>query len=242
MINYKDIKLEQSNKLLKTLKKEYIKLMDITRDINLTFNNIWDNRNIEYQQLQANDDLRKGSILSLIENINNIYLSDKNKTYNAVIDEILKGYNTDEKKKIISFIAKIEAYKHFFDFLIIEKKHGHKNVFKIGKIIKKGEEQGLIENPYENIFKNGEAYQMFTELKNLTVTDKNIVADFSFIYHKMKDKSIYAIKKNVTQPDFIEFLNKNFGTNISVNKLPFKNPSSKQQTFKTILEKYKDFI
>ena len=62
MINYKDIKLEQSNKLLKTLKKEYIKSMDITRDINLTFNNIWDNRNIEYQQLQANDDLRKGSI------------------------------------------------------------------------------------------------------------------------------------------------------------------------------------
>ena len=151
-------------------------------------------------------------------------------------------YNTEEKKKIISTIAKIEAYSQFFDFLIIEKEHGFKSVLKLGTIIKKGEEQELIENPYDDIFKNGSAYQMFMELKMYTVTNKNVVADYSFIYHKMKHKSINGIKKNVTQPDFIEFLNENFDTTISVKKLPFKNPSSNHLAYKIILSKYIDSI
>ncbi|HXB42306.1 MAG TPA: hypothetical protein VNZ49_17335 [Bacteroidia bacterium] len=100
----------------------------------------------------------------------------------------------------------------------------------------------LPENLYPLIFKNGYAYQMFLELKELTVKNKTIVADYSFIFHKMKDKHLKAINAIVTGPAFIEFLNKNFKTEIDVKKLPFKNPNSKLQVYSTILNKYQSNI
>lgn len=97
-------------------------------------------------------------------------------------------------------------------------------------------------NPYPLIFKNGYAYQMFLELKELTVKNKTIVADYAFIFHKMKDKTIKAINSVITEPAFIKFLNENFGTDISGVKLSFRNPANKQQLYTTILNKYQKDI
>jgi hypothetical protein len=98
---------------------------------------------------------------------------------------------------------------------------------------------GNNENPFPFIFKNDHAFDMFMELKNLTVKQNSIVADYSYIFHKMKHKDLGAINKSVTQPVFIEFLNSTQNTDISVNKLPFRNPSSKQPVYSTVLDKYK---
>jgi hypothetical protein len=99
-----------------------------------------------------------------------------------------------------------------------------------------------LENPYPLIFKNGYAYQMFLELKELTVKTRTVVADYSFIFHKMKGKHLKAINAVITEPTFIEFLNKHFQTNISVIKLPMRNPDNKQQTYSAVLTKYKEGI
>jgi hypothetical protein len=96
-------------------------------------------------------------------------------------------------------------------------------------------------NPYPAIFKNYHAYQMFLELKLLTLNEENTkVADYAFIYHKMKQKSLMAIHSNISQRVFIDFLNDNFNAKIVVAKLPFRNPLNKQKAYSLILEKYKD--
>ncbi len=92
-------------------------------------------------------------------------------------------------------------------------------------------------NPY--IFKNRYAYLMFYELKASTVKQKTIVADYSFIFHKMKHKSIEAINSFVTEPAFIKFLNTYHEAGITGVKLPFRNPDNKQPLYTTILDKYK---
>lgn len=96
-------------------------------------------------------------------------------------------------------------------------------------------------NKYPKIFKNGYAYEMFIELKNLTV-DKNPLADYGFIYYKLIDKKIGAINNNITHPIFIDFLRKEFDVDIVAKKFTFKDQKNKQQTYKTILEKYKTNI
>lgn len=97
-------------------------------------------------------------------------------------------------------------------------------------------------NPYPSIFKNGYAYSLFVELQELTVRVRTRVADYSFIYHKMKAKNIQAIHKTVTEPAFIQFLNKTYNTDIGLNKLPFRNPESKQTIYKATLKKHKGDI
>lgn len=94
------------------------------------------------------------------------------------------------------------------------------------------------ENKYPKIFKNSYAYQMFIELKKLTV-DKNPLADYGFIYYKLIDKKIGAINDNITHPKFIDFLRKEFDVDITAKKFTFKNQQNKQQAYNTTLEKYK---
>lgn len=93
-------------------------------------------------------------------------------------------------------------------------------------------------NEYPKIFKNGYAYQMFIELKTLTV-DKNHLADYGFIYYKLINKNVGAINDNITHPKFINFLVKEFDADIVANKFTFKNQQNKQQVYNTTLEKYK---
>ncbi|MBK9477838.1 MAG: hypothetical protein KA450_01365 [Bacteroidia bacterium] len=97
-------------------------------------------------------------------------------------------------------------------------------------------------NPYPIIFKNGYAYQLFLELKEETVKDRTEVADYAFIYHKLKNKTFYAINSIVTQPAFIKFLNENFHARITVNILPIKTPARKEEVYKKLFNKYKNGI
>lgn len=94
------------------------------------------------------------------------------------------------------------------------------------------------ENKYPKIFKNGYAYQMFIELKNLTV-DKNHLADYGFIFQKLVKKDLRAINETIKQAYFIKFLVKEFDADISATKFPHKDQQFKQQTYNTILVKYK---
>ena len=94
----------------------------------------------------------------------------------------------------------------------------------------------LTKNLYPHIFTNDIAYNIFIELKNLTVGQKTQLADYSFIYHKMKKKSLLI--KDTKHKTFINLLNDSFGADISAIKLPFKNQSSKNLVFSTLLDKY----
>lgn len=93
-------------------------------------------------------------------------------------------------------------------------------------------------NPHPKIFKNGYAWEMFLELKRLSV-DKNPLADYSFIYFKMADKKLGAIHETVTHPIFIKFLNENCDTDISAKKLSFKDQIGKRKLYSTTLDKFK---
>lgn len=102
--------------------------------------------------------------------------------------------------------------------------------------------KNIPEKLFLTIFKNREAFQMFLELRSLTVKSNTVVADYSFIFHKMIQKDLKAINPQTTQPDFIKFLNKNFQAGITATKLPFKNPDNKQLIYASVLKKYRDNI
>jgi hypothetical protein len=80
------------------------------------------------------------------------------------------------------------------------------------------------------------------ELKEYTLKEKTKVADYSFIFHKMKNKPINAINASLTQPLFIDFLNKEFDANIDAVNLPKRNPSNKSIIYNRILDKYRNRI
>jgi len=68
-------------------------------------------------------------------------------------------------------------------------------------------EGNVVENPYPDIFATVEAYDFFCQLEKLSVIEKEYVAGYSFIYHKMKDDRLkYPIKKNVRASEFCDFL------------------------------------
>ncbi|HRH02367.1 MAG TPA: hypothetical protein PLN13_06260 [Bacteroidia bacterium] len=100
----------------------------------------------------------------------------------------------------------------------------------------------LVHNPYPAIFKNGYAYQFFEELADKTVNEKTVVADYSYIFHKLKHKNIVAINKGVTEPIFIEFLNENYNAGIKTIKLPYRDPARKSAIYFEAFNKYKDGI
>lgn len=97
-------------------------------------------------------------------------------------------------------------------------------------------------NPFPNTFTNGYAYNMFLELQKLTVAEKTIAADYGFIFHHMKKKSLKAIHSSLSHRSFIKFLNDNKYADLDIIKLPFKNPLKKQATLSILLEKYKESI
>lgn len=156
----------------------------------------------------------------------------------------------DKKRKLYENLKnkKVQGKIELFDQEQLIKHFGTLSMFKIWLESKKMHEMNkeshkeskieVIENPHPNIFKNQYAYQMFLDLKNSTVKQKTIVADYSFIFHKMNDKSIEAINSFVTEPAFIKFLNKYHNAQIDEVKLPFRNPKNKEPLYAMILNKY----
>lgn len=95
-------------------------------------------------------------------------------------------------------------------------------------------------NKYPSVFKNGYAFEMFIELKDLTVKPTTILADYSFIFHKMK--GFGYIGKDVKHKTFIDIINKKFDAGISAKKFAFKDQEAKKIVFSTLLNKYKPLI
>lgn len=94
-------------------------------------------------------------------------------------------------------------------------------------------------NPFPDIFSSIKAYKFFLDLEKNTVGTKYKVADYSFIYHKLKDKKIgYPIKEFVTQSQFCEFLKTNRDVIIYPPHIKKRNPASKQSAFNSALEKF----
>jgi len=119
------------------------------------------------------------------------------------------------------------------------------------KLFKTKEEEELLvlkskenepKNPFPVIFKNGYAYQMFLELKELTVNEKSVVAGYSYIFHKMKNDALKAINATTTEPAFIDFLMHELQVDISGTKLPYRNPANKLPAYTSVLNKYKEGI
>ena len=93
-----------------------------------------------------------------------------------------------------------------------------------------------VHNPYPLIFIDGVAYQIFCDLKSMTVKDNTKLADYSFIYHKMKASKL--IVGQVKHKTFIDFLRDYFKVDISASKFPFKDQLAKKPVFDEILRKY----
>ena len=74
---------------------------------------------------------------------------------------------------------------------------------------------------YPDVFINIHAEELFVELFEFLVKEKTEIADCSFIYFSMK-KDRYLVK-DLKHNTFISFLNLNFNTSLSVEKLSFKN-------------------
>jgi hypothetical protein len=109
------------------------------------------------------------------------------------------------------------------------------------------EEKKQVDNPVEvknkhpQIFKNGYAYQMFLELRDLTVYHKkNELADYAYIFHQMKRYGF--ILPDVMHSTFIAILNKVYGAEISATKFTYKDQESKKAAFSTLLERFRPLI
>ena len=91
-------------------------------------------------------------------------------------------------------------------------------------------------NNFPNIFKNGNAYHLFIDLKNCTVKQSTVVADFAFIFHKMKNGGLINI--DIKHKTFIAMLNNEYDARILVTKFPFRNPRAKEVQYKALLVRY----
>jgi hypothetical protein len=246
MIDFGATKNTLKNKLIEDLKIMYKKEIDEAKDVSYTFLEIFKQTNSEYLKVQSsyvksNSDVKLTiPINNLIQSIEDLLARKKKETYNTAFEFFTKGFIQKEQKEIIEKIAKVEAYKKQIDFLIAEEQKLFTQEALISAIIKNEIELPI--NHFPLIFKNRDSYEMFLELKSLSVKEKTTVADYSFIFHQMKDKSIKAINSNVTEPMFIEFLNLNFKTNIDVRKLPFRKPEYKKQLYSVVFNKFKDRI
>lgn len=101
---------------------------------------------------------------------------------------------------------------------------------------------GKINNPYQQIFINGYAYQMFLELVKIMVKDKTRLSDYGFIFHKMKSKYYNLIHKDTKEKTFIGILNNDFNAKIVAKKFPMRNDETRISIFDNIFDKYKDFF
>jgi hypothetical protein len=95
-------------------------------------------------------------------------------------------------------------------------------------------------NPFPDIFSSPEAYDFFCDLESSIVLEKEYVAGYAFIFHKLKDKKLnFPIKKNVRQIDFCDFLKDERGQKeIYPPKLPKRNPKRSQTIFEKFRENY----
>jgi hypothetical protein len=165
--------------------------------------------------------------------------------------EDLNGYGIVDEKSVCDvegFELPFYEYKlTSFGIILIEEtiaKDQEKSSNQIDIKLKRLQQEPNIKepNPYPAIFKNQFAFKLFEEIQSLTLNEKTKVADYAFIYHKLKHKSLQAIHSNVTQPKFIEFLNTNYDAQLVVTKLPFNNPQKKGTLYTKIIEKYRDLI
>lgn len=93
-----------------------------------------------------------------------------------------------------------------------------------------------LENPYPGIFRDGVAYKIFIELKEMTVNPDTQLANYSFIFHKMKNKNL--IMRDTKHITFIKLLNDSFQADISVTKFPFKHQKTSLLVLKALLRKH----
>lgn len=92
-------------------------------------------------------------------------------------------------------------------------------------------------NLFPHIFKNKNCYDFFSELKKVLVKGDTKIADFSFIFHKMnKDGFILNIKHKV----FISFLNKEYDSQITDVKFPYKNQITHLKVYEGLKSNYKN--
>ena len=91
-------------------------------------------------------------------------------------------------------------------------------------------------NKFPSIFKNDKAYNFFIELKNSTVKKRTQVADYAFIFHKMKSRGL--INFDTKHRTFINMLNTEFNADIAVIQLPFKDQEAKRILFDALIKIY----
>jgi len=95
-------------------------------------------------------------------------------------------------------------------------------------------------NKYPMIFKNVNAYEFFLELSEMTVEPSTVVADYAFIYYKMKDDGY--IGESVKHKAFIRILNEGFNADISAEKFPYKRQKNKKLIYSKLIKSFKPQI
>ena len=93
-------------------------------------------------------------------------------------------------------------------------------------------------NPHPGILKNYDVFVLLYTFKDLCVNSKTELADYSFIYGKLRDNHLFA--KNVSHIDFITLVRKAFNANISENQTQLfpKNQTRHKEPFDKLLRNY----
>jgi hypothetical protein len=113
---------------------------------------------------------------------------------------------------------------------------------KLGKDVEKDLKEGNKKpgenstNKFSSIFNSDKAYNLFIELKNSTVKKRTQVADYAFIFHKMKSRGL--INVDTKHRTFINILNTEFNADIAVIQLPFKDQEAKKVLFDALIKIY----
>jgi len=92
------------------------------------------------------------------------------------------------------------------------------------------------------IFKNGYACQFFLDLKQSTVKEDTLAADYGFIFFKLKDPDLKAIHPSTKHKDFFAFLKEKCQVIVPGTKFPKTNPKGKQAIYNELLKKHQTHI
>ena len=96
-------------------------------------------------------------------------------------------------------------------------------------------------NPEPGIFKDGYAYKMFMELKELMVRKKTALADYSYIFYKMHNGPVYTIKELTSHTKFINYINKEYDAGITASKFTCRENSARHKIYSTVNGNYEIF-
>ncbi len=158
-----------------------------------------------------------------------------------VSDELMfLTYLIEYKKMMFQTVNKwIEEKRHYIDNFEEIKKEQAKEQLRKQEESNNKENKKLLKNIYPYIFKNNQAYTIFTEYMKGIEKSKNI--NYSFLYRVMKEED-KLIVETVKPANFRDFINEHYDIKGGIDKIDtihkIGNIKGKRKIYNYIKEKY----